>query len=1010
MPAPALRRSRQQRLPGAGNRLSTPGRQGAREFLAHLPRRGIGSAASHLVKKPPAQIQGGKAPAVDTAGVQRDPSGSGELDVALRRVAENDGLTQAVVVTEESFANPEEVVRDLRRQRHSRSDPGMDEGPGAHYVREDQGLREKFGMVPGHSRAEFPGQITTPPGVHPVALEGRGASRAHENLSATATQSEEIEQHLLVITAQKNCGGKLAPDRQQSLDDPGRCFPPIDIIPEEDQFVPLAKFEGLEQHLKLGRAAVDVADAEQPSSLRGTQLRSPRRATSRNNALGAHSAYRGRALASPPPTREPSWPHTDIRSHLCLGPSTTATPFWSPSRLSARPEDTLYFAGDLLNGQRMRLPSRGCLTLPLAVLFCSLVLGACQDKNLPASSQPAADEWPTYGGSLAREFSRAKDANLSVDDARKLVPLWRFQTGAVVTASPIIAHVNMPSGDRERLLFIPSWDGHLYALRPEDGSLVWSYRFKTHPGASFPQAGSAAVADMGKETRVFVASGMTMYSFAAATGDVIWEFDAGTGCTDCNFLTERNEILSSPALFDGAVYFGMDVNDYGEGKGGFYAVDARDGTLRWYFDVVTGSACQPNPGDEIRRFDGYHSSAELGLPEDFFATRSGCDFDRTGVACGNVWSSAAIDPERGWLYTASSNCDTDFDPTTPDPEPPMPPYDEALFVLETATGKPVWKWRAYEVDNDDLAIGAVPNLFRVEIEGEEREVVGFGQKNGFYYLLDRDGVNEITGEIEPYWSTQVVPGGDIGGIIASAAVLDGKVFFSTAIGEDLSNPQRPAAFALDASTGALLWANPDSFASYAPTSAIPGVVFMGSIAGAVYVYDAETGEELNRLAVVGPASSPAVVVDGVVYVGAGTGARGGSPAGVAFQTSLIPSPVSAFCVAGRDGCPLEGSCDDGNSCTKDESEEGKCVNPPLPEGTACTIGAFGGDCRGGFCLIDEKLCGDDNQCTTDRATPAGCRYDLLPDGTPCVVRDDGGQCRNGRCEKVESPTQRPKDQ
>ena len=103
-------------------------------------------------------------------------------------------------------------------------------------------------------------------------------------------------------------------------------------------------------------------------------------------------------------------------------------------------------------------------------------------------------QWPTYGGSLSREFSRAKAANLTAEDARKLVPLWRFQTGAVVTASPIIAHVNMPSGDRERLLFIPSWDGHLYALRPEDGSSVWSYRFKPHPGASFPQAGSATVA------------------------------------------------------------------------------------------------------------------------------------------------------------------------------------------------------------------------------------------------------------------------------------------------------------------------------------------------------------------------------------------------------------------------------------------------------------------------------------------------------------------------------------
>ena len=32
---------------------------------------------------------------------------------------------------------------------------------------------------------------------------------------------------------------------------------------------------------------------------------------------------------------------------------------------------------------------------------------------------------------------------------------------------------------------------------------------------------------------------------------------------------------------------------------------------------------------------------------------------------------------------------------------------------------------------------------------------------------------------------------------------------------------------------------------------------MGSIGGAIFLYDGETGEELNRLSVGGPASSPA---------------------------------------------------------------------------------------------------------------------------------------------------------
>src|SRR5690606_29734657 len=113
--------------------------------------------------------------------------------------------------------------------------------------------------------------------------------------------------------------------------------------------------------------------------------------------------------------------------------------------------------------------------------------------------------------------------------------------------------------------------------------------------------------------------------------------------------------------------------------------------------------------------------------------------------------------------------DTDDDPETPEPSPPMPPYDSAIFSL-TLDGEPRWVWRPRDVDNDDLGFGGVPNLFRVEIGGEMRDVVGVGMKDGHYYLLDRDGTNEITGRVEPYWKTRVVTGGAIGGIISSAAV------------------------------------------------------------------------------------------------------------------------------------------------------------------------------------------------------------------------------------------------
>jgi outer membrane protein assembly factor BamB len=94
-------------------------------------------------------------------------------------------------------------------------------------------------------------------------------------------------------------------------------------------------------------------------------------------------------------------------------------------------------------------------------------------------------------------------------------------------------------------------------------------------------------------------------------------------------------------VHDDLVFFGMDVNDVPTGKGGVFALDARDGRLRWFFDLESGSTCRPLATDDVRRFDGYHTAAELGLDASFFATRPGCDFDRTPTGCGNVWSSPA---------------------------------------------------------------------------------------------------------------------------------------------------------------------------------------------------------------------------------------------------------------------------------------------------------------------------------------------------------------------------------
>jgi polyvinyl alcohol dehydrogenase (cytochrome) len=534
-----------------------------------------------------------------------------------------------------------------------------------------------------------------------------------------------------------------------------------------------------------------------------------------------------------------------------------------------------------------------------------------------------ATQWPSLGGGLDRLFYNATEAQLNADTIERLQVKWSYETGAIVTASATVADVDLPGEGITSVVFQQSWDGFMYALRLSDGSLVWMSAPASQPGASFPNSGSVHVADIGGVRRILFGAGETLLCLDAATGIEVWRFDAGTGCLDppdtCGFSMERNEVISTPLVVDGKVIFGMDTNDVATGKGGVYALDETDGRMLWFFDLESGAVCTSDPGDDIRRFDGYHSELELGLPAGFLATRSGCNFDRTPTGCGNVWSSPAADESRQLLYFASSNCDTDNDGGTTIPPPPMPPYDEALFALEY-DGSPAWVWRPREVDNADLAFGALPQLFTIDFGGSPRDVVGIGNKDGTYYVLDRDGVNEVSGvawnDVDPsalpYWTTNLVAGGVAGGILGTPSIdaVGKRIYVNTAPGFDPATPQQPTVHALDADDGSVLWQNtaegPNADASFAPTGGIPGYIFVGNVfpPGKLRVYDSATGEKLftREMPGQGIASGP-TIVDGHVIIGGGIGERSANENNPGHITSLVPHSITALCAVATEGCP-----------------------------------------------------------------------------------------------------------
>ena len=125
----------------------------------------------------------------------------------------------------------------------------------------------------------------------------------------------------------------------------------------------------------------------------------------------------------------------------------------------------------------------------------------------------------------------------------------------------------------------------------------------------------------------------------------------------------------------------------------------------------------------------------------------------------------------------------------------------------------------------------------------------------------------------------------------------------------LNLPSTPTSTPWILHTGKVRWQQDLVLGSFAPTSAIPGLVFTGSVLTRIYAFDAVTGEILYSSPNIGNTSvaSGVVVHKGIVLVGGGIGARHpitGEFPDTSTQNSWIPNNVTALCVPGTAGCPL----------------------------------------------------------------------------------------------------------
>ena len=128
-------------------------------------------------------------------------------------------------------------------------------------------------------------------------------------------------------------------------------------------------------------------------------------------------------------------------------------------------------------------------------------------------------------------------------------------------------HVNVPSP------FAPDF----IALNKNTGELVWESAIVGEEVLHGAWTNPAYAEINGRGQVVFAGGNGQIYSHDAETGELIWQFDCNLkdAVWELGGRGTRNNILSTPVIYDDKVYIGMGQDpEHGEAPGHFWAIDA----------------------------------------------------------------------------------------------------------------------------------------------------------------------------------------------------------------------------------------------------------------------------------------------------------------------------------------------------------------------------------------------------------------------------------------------------
>jgi polyvinyl alcohol dehydrogenase (cytochrome) len=446
-------------------------------------------------------------------------------------------------------------------------------------------------------------------------------------------------------------------------------------------------------------------------------------------------------------------------------------------------------------------------------------VGRCTAAAPPVTSRTLQTGWNGWGaGATQTRYVAANRGGLTAPMVPRLKLKWAFGFAGTSSARSQPAVL----GSR---LFVGSESGDVFALDAKTGCTYWSYH--TQAGIRTAVTVGPYRADGKSGFAVYVADGSaTVYAIDANTGKEIWHRRAD----DHTYAKSTGSVT----VHDGRVYVPVaGVGEEGQGgssrygcctfRGSLSALDANTGRVIWKTYMV------PEPKPRGKSKDGV---------------------TLYGPAGAGIWAAPTVDAKRKAVYVATGNSYAD---------PPVE-TSNAVVAMDMETG--AIRWVAQPLKGDvwvggcpanvkdnpncpanpgpDLDFSASPALAK-GTKGKDLLIIQ--QKSGMAYAFDPDQKGKLV------WEYRTSPGGGMGGQWGTA-VDDRQAYFSVN-GTAGKTPGGMRAVRID--DGKEVWskeasdrlcgtARGCSAAQGAAVTAIPGIVFSGSMDGGLRAYAADDGQ------------------------------------------------------------------------------------------------------------------------------------------------------------------------